>query len=402
MTTCAHNLLKPEWAPKLDELRELLRDRIGEPGQTCSELDSRFYLPLAGAQCRVALRFDGSFISSVEPRPEFDPDQWAEISSAMDVLLQTKPTKVGRNIAFSLYRVTGWWRGERSGPQILSPPPDAPAIAWEMGAHPFILEVPLYSDTSFQVMNWRRVREHRRLTRLLNVLLKGEITCETVQHEHVWALEPDLATPRSSWRQHSYAGADFSPVIADALAMPTGERAEVVSADEYFAQLGFVGGPLRVPSDLDDSICRYQALRPECRERFNRALFWLDIASRHWVSSMSSSYAALVSAVEALTERGREHRVYCDECKAERTHHAPGPTALFKDFFETYAPGSSRRGQRDAMYSLRSSISHGSGLIAFDEDRAVGWDPPWSRQLDLHQDLWTITRTAVRNFLAAH
>jgi hypothetical protein len=173
------NLLKPEWVPKSDELRELIRDRIGEPGQMSGTEDPRFFLPLAGAQCRVALQFNGTFIKSVEPGPAFDPDQWAEISSAIDTLLQTRPTKVGRNIAFSLYRVTGWWRGERAGVQILPPPPGAPAIPWEMGAHPFILGVPLHADTSFRVMNWRRVREHRRLTRFLNAFLKGETTCES-------------------------------------------------------------------------------------------------------------------------------------------------------------------------------------------------------------------------------
>jgi hypothetical protein len=91
----------------------------------------------------------------------------------MDALLRIAPTKVGRNIAFNLYRVTGSWRGERSGAQILPRPPDAPTIPWEMSAHPFVLEAPLHADPSFRVMNWRRLRAHRRLTRFLNVFLKG-------------------------------------------------------------------------------------------------------------------------------------------------------------------------------------------------------------------------------------
>jgi hypothetical protein len=271
-----------------------------------------------------------------------------------------------------------------------------------MGAHPFVLEFPVHADTSFQVMNGRRLREHRRLTRLLNVVLKADVTCETLLLEHVWAIEPGSGSqPRSAWLQRSYLGADLGEIIADSVAATSGTPMEVLPPEEYYARIGH-DSVLRVPSDLDESICRYQSLMPEYREKYDRALFWLDIASRHWPSSMSSSYSALVTAVEALTERGAVHKAHCPECQADRTHESPGPTARFKDFFEKYAPGSSRRGQRDDMYRLRSMISHGSGLIAFDEGRAVGWDPPWSRHRDLHEVLWSITRTAMRNYLAAH
>ncbi len=47
----------------------------------------------------------------------------------------------------------------------------------------------------------------------------------------------------------------------------------------------------------------------------------------------------------------------------------------------------------------RSGILHGSNLIAFDEGRALGWDPPWAKQNDLHRELWGITQLALRNYL---
>jgi hypothetical protein len=55
--------------------------------------------------------------------------------------------------------------------------------------------------------------------------------------------------------------------------------------------------------------------------------------------------------------------------------------------------------RRDEMYALRSGILHGDQLISFDEGRAFGWDPPWRKQNDLHKELWTITRIAMRNYL---
>jgi hypothetical protein len=396
------SLFKPEWsALESDDLRTLLEYRIGGPGQSSGEPgDHRFYLPLGGDACRVAIRFDGTTICAVEPGPAFDAQQWSEISAAIDALRTTKPNKVGRDIAFSAFRVTGWWLGERSGVQILPPPPDAPTVPSEMGQHPFVLEFPIHGDADWRVMNARRRREHRKLALLLNVLLRGRVNCETRQAEQAWAcvgLPPD-GNFRSEWLQLSYF-ANVGQVVADSLSQFIGAAVHVIEPEAYHAKIGHDGSPLCVPDDLDELICTYRDLPLEYRTRFDRALFWLDVASRQWVDSMSSSFASLVSAIEALTVRGATHELYCPQCGEDRPHDVPGPTALFRNFFETHAPGLSQKKRRDQMYDLRSSISHGSKLLAWDEGRAWGWDPPWSDQRELHDELWTLTRIAMRSYL---
>src|ERR1700674_1453166 len=55
------------------------------------------------------------------------------------------PQKVGREFSFNTFRVGGWWRGERSGVQILPPPEGAPRAPVEIADHPFILEFPIAS-----------------------------------------------------------------------------------------------------------------------------------------------------------------------------------------------------------------------------------------------------------------
>jgi hypothetical protein len=256
----------------------------------------------------------------------------------------------------------------------------------------------MHGDPAYQVMNLRRLREHRRLTLLLNVLLRGGAQCETRQTEHVWTHNYQDPNAPSQWLQRSYF-ADIGEIWRDAHSPPSGEPMPAIAPEPYYAQIGIDGTPLGVPSDLDDSIFCYLGLAPDFRERFDRALFWLDQASRAWVSSMSSSFASLASAIEALTVRGAIHKVHCPECGEDRPHDVPGPTALFRGFFETYAPGLSQKKRRSEMYDLRSSISHGSGLIAFDEGRAMGWDPPWHNHQELHHELWTLTRIAMRNYL---
>jgi hypothetical protein len=70
------------------------------------------------------------------------------------------------------------------------------------------------------------------------------------------------------------------------------------------------------------------------RAKYDRATFWLGIASRHWNSSVSSSFAALVSAIEALTKRGIRHQFKCPICDKHTQHEVVGATQRFKDFIE--------------------------------------------------------------------
>jgi hypothetical protein len=77
----------------------------------------------------------------------------------------------------------------------------------------------------------------------------------------------------------------------------------------------------------------------------------------------------------------------------------PGATEQFRSFFETYAPGVEQRKRRSQMYELRSDILHGSNLMLLDQDLHFGWDPPGSNELALAEELSSITRLALRNWL---
>jgi hypothetical protein len=178
----------------------------------------------------------------------------------------------------------------------------------------------------------------------------------------------------------------FAPLgecVQDAPSLLTAERLEEIEPERYYTEvMGIDGRGLRVPADLDESICRYWQLPPARRVEFDRAAYWLDIASRQWHVSMSASFAAIVSAIESLINtRG------------------PGSTGRFRNFLEQRAPGASLASRRDQMYDLRSGILHGSELMEMDQDRGMGWDPPGEEDRDLISELWTVTRIAVRNWL---
>lgn len=270
-----------------------------------------------------------------------------------------------------------------------------------MAEHPFILEVPIAANDLWPITNHRRLREHRKLTLLLNLLLAGRTSLQPRRPKHFWATVPgDNKSNDIKWVQQFYF-AKFGKAVIDEPSPFVGEQLGEVEPEEYYASVGHDGKGLRVPCDLDDSICRYFQLSAMNRAKFDRAAFWMDMASTQWTISISSSFAALVSAVESFTDRGITHIVYCDKCERDATHEVPGATERFRAFFEKYAPGKSLKSRRSEMYSLRSGILHGSELMQLDQDIAFGcvWDPPWWNEHKLHEELWGLTRVAIRNWL---
>ena len=121
--------------------------------------------------------------------------------------------------------------------------------------------------------------------------------------------------------------------------------------------------------------CLYFQLSRSNRAKLDRATFWRDMASRQWTVSASSSFAALVSAIESFNDRGTMHQVYCPECNALSQHEEPGPTKEFQAFFERYAPGAALTKRRSEDASLRSGILHGNELMQLDQDLAYWWYP---------------------------
>ncbi len=401
------NLLRDDWK-ELDsaELRILLNERIGRPGQYQNRLKNpnKFYLPLAGASCRIALTFNGNKIIRMEPGEAFDRSEWERVSAEIEKLIRAGPTKVGREFSFSSFRVTGSWRGEHSGIQILPPPDDAPHPVIESGENPFILEFPIKDFDVWQVVNHRRMRDHRNLTLLLNILLAGRTSLQPRRPEHFWAGIPSDTGMgvEIKWVQQFFF-AKLGECVIEELSSPVANQLEEIEPEEYYTEVGHDGRPLRIPADLDHSICCYTELSAKNREKFDRAIFWIDLASRQWNVSVSASFAALVSAVESLTERGSRHQFDCPICGKTADHEVPGAIRRFKDFFEIYAPGEGTLAkQRTDMYSLRSGILHGSQLMQFDQDLPFGsWDPPHLNERELHQELWSVMRIAVRNWLKA-
>ena len=278
------NLLSDRWK-KLDsyELRLLLEKHFGGPGQYDGRLENpnKFYLPLARDQCQIALTYSNEKIVIIEPGAAFDDEKWNRSSKEIEKTLFDGPAKVGRSYTFSSYRVRGLWQGARSGVQILPPPDNAPQAPVEMADHPFILEFPIKSSDHWPLTNYRRMREHRRMTRLLNLLVAGSTSISS-SSKHFWGTDTFPSSSRESkWVQRAFF-ADLGPLVVDEISSSASEKLEELAPEVYFTEVGRDGRGLCVPADLDDLICSYLNLDERNRDKFDRAAFWMDMAGRQW------------------------------------------------------------------------------------------------------------------------
>lgn len=401
------NLLRDEWS-SLDsvDLRILIDKHISGPGQYQDRAKNpdRLYLPLAGDKSRIVLSFKNAKIVAVNPGPAFDTDEWERISDDVQRTVDCEVRAYGRDYAFCSRRVMGSWRGEKSGVQILPPPIGAPVAPFEMADHPFILEFPMIGSDHFQLMNHRRIRELQRYAYLLDLLLNAHMALQASSGEHFWAVVRDDNDPAKfevKWVQNSYFG-PMDTIVSNSLSEFAGPRLAEFDHCAYYKKTGDDGTGLSVPDDLDASICTYQELPKSDREMVDRATYWMNLAHRHWPVSKSASFAALVTAIESLTEKGTSHSVFCELCKAPKTHEVPGATQNFRSFFDAFAPGVGLEAQRKRMYELRSRILHGGDLMQLDQHLRFGvWDPPYWGQKELHDELWNLARIAIRNWLRA-
>ena len=384
------------------ELRILLHELIGG-GQAKLKLPNpnKFYLPEAGPNCRVVLTLKNKKVIAIEPGQAFDETQWQTINNEIDKSLLAGPTRIGRDFSFSGYRVIGSWRGENSGVQILPSAANVPSAPVELADHPFVLEFPFMASTSNSITSYRRLRKHRDLTLLLNILLIGGVKSMWYRPASFWAADLDNIDQGSKWVQQSF----FAPLgscVADALSSATHPLQEL-PPHEYEAIRGHDGEGLRVPSNLDQSIRSYESLSASNREKFDRAAFWFGIASEMRNVSVSASFAAFASAIESLTARGKRHSYKCLVCGRDTDHEFPGPTRLFRNFLDTYASDASlveEREQINQMYEMRSAILHGSDVMELDQSiPTMTWSPWGFKEQELYNSTWKVTRAALRNWL---
>jgi hypothetical protein len=307
----------------------------------------------------------------------------------------------GAEILFAHRPVQGGFRFKAIPMQILPPPSDAPLPQQWSADHPFVLEYPIQAFRSPELRLKRRQKNAVEWTWVLNALLRGSIKCSGTRPRQMWAIKSGDMTHPCFWAQEFYlipGFVGFSGALSEA-----GSPLPVVPSDAYFDERRQLDLPIDtffVHDNLDTLIGAFLQLDGDERRRFLRSAAAVYIAHELWEVSISSFLLGCVQAIETLIDRPTP--TPCPTCNRDM---GPGPTRLFRDFVETHCLSSGvDQKAASALYSVRSSLAHGSYLFQIDE-------APWSmnlgaivasdHEIDVAQSALLIAKEGLRNWLLA-
>jgi hypothetical protein len=184
---------------------------------------------------------------------------------------------------------------------------------------------------------------------------------------------------------------------------------EIVDFREYYSKLGIgINDTINLPSIINTYLDSYFSL--DDKNKFNRALYWFLKHYETWKVSKSISYNCLVQSIEVLMD-SEKNTAQCNQNKCDNTKilnelcgkcgspiSVSGPTQAFRDFVEKYA-GNIPKKLKNELYSLRSSISHGSLILEMDTSTFGGFDAKSHNQRNLLYLGRQIVSACLRNWL---
>jgi hypothetical protein len=307
-------------------------------------------------------------------------------------LLPPQTPAVHRIPLFAHVPTEGYWR-YRDKLAVRRAPDEAPRSHIVTSHQPLILEVAFDGSDDLQLRNMRAQNETRKFSLLLSLLVPG-IRVPPANVSHHWMLDTTPGKIRSVYAQESYFIPNFEGYASEL--SPQGELPGITLVDSMPRGIGDCQ-VLVLPHDLERKLDVFLSLGDYDRDRLLRAAYWLHHAREVWNASKSASFQSTIQAVEALLD-DPARREKCKECGALH----PGPTTLFRQFIDRYAP--TREGEdgssRKLLYDKRSQLTHGSSLMATDEMAGLGWlSPTPSYEWRLTDEAQRVCRRAIIEWL---
>jgi len=326
----------------------------------------------------------------------------------VDALLSTE-TAVGQEVLFCPKKVTGFFRCKTLF-QIFPVPKNAPMPNVDFRDYPFLMQF-IYIKSGNINIDYERRREKAVIyTRYMNLLCNQRVLLNRNDYQWYWTLDADDATGNST-SVHRLEGYKFDGNTCFAeeglCDLSAFEPIVRVAYQDYYGKMGLTRDPLELPDNLEKSLECIFGLPKGDQDRFFMACSWYEKAQAIWKDSASSSFIALVSAIECLVGKG----VKCTECDQDMPDNgelcpACGlpryyVTKKFKEFLTKFVPDlDTMKKEVSILYKTRSSMVHGSRLLQQDLR-------PWlftmntvkEEEATLQRNLFFITHTAIYNWL---
>lgn len=326
-------------------------------------------------------------------------------------LVENQDEKICQVVLFSTgLKITGSFKYKESF-QILPMPLDAPNINYIIGDHPFLLQYKYNSSQNSFVDVSRRKFTEISICQKLNLLTRGHIKHESLFSKNIWVLDKTLESGKlvSKNAQEGYYWPDHKPWLEAFQSINELNPFELVEPSEYYEYHGFKSQKnycLLLPKNIAESLEKIEALSKKERMKFDLACCWFYHSRELWHDSQSSSFVALVTALESLFDKVDK----CPACKSpivenlEKCDVCNQPmfriTKTLKEFLSTYVPFIEKmQREKKMIYKIRSDLAHGSSMFSRDIEPGLSMSPIQQDQSQIHRNVYFIVLTAIYNWL---
>lgn len=340
----------------------------------------------------------------------FPKEMLDEISKQIEEkLIKNQNQSVGQVICFTTAPLNGHFRYKDLF-QILPVPDGAPKAPDMVSPQPFLLQYSFISSPDAMIASSRRQEEIAKWVHLLNGLLNRPISLHDDSSSHrTWVMNPDK-NHISECLQNGYNYVGFN-ALPGAFS-PIGKEIGRIPTNRYYSdRTGIDGNTLQIPEAMEALLDKALALREKRLKKLYRACSWYGKAFATWGVSRSSSFVALVSALESLEEDpkmchgdGHSHLMstgakcpVCGEPRFDITLH-------FKELMDKFFPElKDHLEERDIIYRIRSSLAHGAALLVADWSPGASWlmhKRGWDED-ERHRFLFDIVKIVIIRWLEA-
>lgn len=346
-------------------------------------------------------------IENIKFSDGFPKEQLKQIEQKIKDDLLTKEQATGAEVLFCPERITGYFK-YKDFFQIIPVPDGSPMPIIGVKDYPFLVQF-RYTKSSNMIIDYSRRREKATIySRLLNLLLNQRVKLMRNNAQAYWTLDVDEAANRisSSYRQEGYTFEGLSLVSSSFTDISGVEVMEKIPFQKYYTNIGMTRDPLKIPDNIEQSLDRVFSLSSEDYDRFFRACTWYEKGQEIWNDSASSSFVALVSAIETLVGEKTicntckqdipDGLLFCGECKQPRYQ----VTKHFREFLVQHVSDlDTMHNEAAILYSTRSSLAHGVRLFQQDFKPWSFMNPIQQNEGQIQRNLFHITGIAIYKWL---
>jgi len=282
--------------------------------------------------------------------------------------------------------------------QIIPVPPGSPEIDTIVGDHPAILEFSYNKSPHHLIDSHRQAERADELCNILSAFVFYGITWLNNRADKYWVIDRSEGSKVTAvYRQNFYHCGywdqkdDFGFSVLDEIG-----NIPLVKSSNYFHQFGISPhDAFGLPNAIGEYLQKYESLSAQEKAMARLSAHWLQKSSTVRSASVSLSFSAIVYALESLIHTPKKLRD-CEACDQAVYEKSIGQN--FRDLIATHAKGVPVKSVND-IYTLRSKIAHGSGLMAHDQNVGFRFSDPLMRSDSLYRMARQVCQVVFINWL---